>query len=152
MKNILIIILFAAIIGLGIYILSNKKVITPTEEKSTSHCGFTVNSPLPGSIVTFPLFINAVVDNINSKTLGCSWTVFEAQAGGVVVKDSTGAILATSTMNTTEDWTTSNPVTYTSTIPTLSNPSYAGPLTIVFTEDNPSGNPNPDTLSVSVTK
>jgi hypothetical protein len=78
--------------------------------------------------------------------------VFEAQAGGVEIKDQSGNVLAQAPLTTTSDWMTTAATPYKATISALSNPSYTGPLTLVFTEDNPSGGPNPDTLSVQVVK
>jgi hypothetical protein len=157
MKNSFIAILIIIIIALGAYTLTKNKAMAPSEGGNqqigaASNCGLTVDSPLPGSTVTFPLTINATVDNTKMSTVGCSWTVFEAQAGGVEIKDQSGNVLAQAPLTTTSDWMTTAATPYKATISALSNPSYTGPLTLVFTEDNPSGGPNPDTLSVQVVK
>ena len=47
---------------------------------------------------------------------------------------------------------TANATPYSASITALSNPNYSGPLTLVFTEDNAEGDPNPDMLTVAVVK
>jgi hypothetical protein len=149
-------IIFVILVG-GEYIFRKPPVEAPTNGGPTattpaSKCGLTVNSPLPASTVTFPLSINATVDNTQSTTLGCSWTVFEAQAGPIKIKDGSGNTLATGVLATTANWMTTSPTIYTAMISALSNPSYVGPLSIIFEEDNPADFPNPDTLTLSVVK
>ncbi len=167
MKNTLIVVLLAVVIGFGVYTTSSKKAIAPAPQQpsqstnqppaepakvAASHCGLTVNSPMPTSGVIFPLIINATVDNTQMSTLGCSWTVFEGQAGTVDIKDAQGATLAIGVLQTTSNWMTTAPTVYTSTITSLSNSIYTGPLNIIFTEENPADFPTPDTLTVSVIK
>jgi hypothetical protein len=48
-----------------------------------SHCGMTINSPLKDAKVSFPLTISGVIDNRNAMALGCSWSLFEGEAGSV---------------------------------------------------------------------
>jgi hypothetical protein len=159
----LAIIIFVILVG-GEYLLRKQPVDAPTTTTTAgttgnqqpplvkaSKCGLTVNSPLVGSTVTFPLSINATVDNSNTSA-ACSWTVFEAQAGPIVIKDGAGNTLATSFLATTANWMTTAPTVYTATIASLSNPNYSGPLNIIFEEENPADFPNPDTLTVSVIK
>ena len=161
MKNALIGILIVIVVALGVYAINKNKVVAPTnndnqqgggQQVAASHCGMTINSPLPGSTVAFPLTINATVDNTQMTSLGCSWGVFEAQAGGVEVKDGSGNVLATAPVTTTANWMTANATPYSASITALSNPNYSGPLTLVFTEDNAEGDPNPDMLTVAVVK
>ncbi len=161
MKNTLIIVLLAIIIGIGAYIITDKEVVAPVIQQTqvpaqtqptqtiASSCGLTINSPLVNSTVTFPLTINATVDNTGP---GCHWGVFEANAGGVEIKDQNGNTLAQTYLGTTADWMTSAATPYSATISSLSNPSYTGPLSIIFTEDNSADFPNPDMLTVSVIK
>lgn len=165
MKNTLIGILVVVVIALGAYTISQKKVVAPTQNNPivttggqqqqttpASHCGLTVNSPLPNTTVTFPLSLNVTVDNTQAASLGCSWTVFEAQSGTVTVKDVSGNILAQTFLSTNANWMTVSPTVYTTTIASISNPSYTGPLTLTFEEENPSGEGTPDTLVVGVMK
>ncbi len=161
MKNTLLAILIIIVIGLGAYTISKNRAVAPSTNNNNqgqqqavaaSHCGLTVNSPLPGDTVTFPLTINATVDNTQAQSLGCAWTVFEAQAGPVEVLDQNGNVVAMVPLSTTSDWMTSNATQYSATITSISNPAYTGRMTLKFTEDNPSGGLNPDTLTVAVAK
>ncbi len=165
-NNTLMGILVVIVIILGAYTIMQRRAVAPSQNDPivsttagqqqpslpVSHCGLTVNSPLAGSTVSFPLSVSATVDNTQSQSLGCSWTVFEAQAGSVTVKDANGNVLGQSYLKTTGNWMTTGPVVFTATIATLTNPSYTGPLTIVFEEEDVSGQGNPDTLSVNVMK
>jgi hypothetical protein len=157
MKNTLIGILVVVVIALGAYTINQRRAVAPTQNNpitatAASHCGLTVNSPLPNTVVTFPLSLNVTVDNTQAAALGCSWTVFEAQSGTVTIKDVSGTTLAQTFLSTTADWMTVNPTAYTTTIASISNPSYTGPLTLTFEEENPSGEGTPDTLVVGVMK
>lgn len=165
MKNTFTGILIAIVIVLGAYTIWQRKAVAPSENNliattggqqqqttPASHCGLTVNSPLPNTTVSFPLAISATVDNTQAATLGCSWTVFEAQSGTVTVKDISGNILAQTFLSTTANWMTTNPTFYTTTITSISNPTYTGPLTLTFEEENPSGEGVPDTLVINVVK
>lgn len=114
-----------------------------------SNCGLTVNTPLGGSTISFPLSVNAIVDNTNSAKLGCSWTVFEAQAGTVKVMNGTTQV-GMGILSTTSNWMTTSPVNYTGNV-TLSSPVASGTsLTLVFEEENPSGEGIVNTLVVPV--
>lgn len=119
-----------------------------TEEK-ISNCGLTVNSPLNGASVSFPLTVTATVDNANAETLGCRWTVFEAQAAVIKVMNGSEQI-GMGILMADGEWMTTDPVNFTSNV-TLSAPAPAGTfLTLVFEEENPSGEGTPDTIAVSV--
>jgi hypothetical protein len=164
MKKIFALVLLIIVIIGSVYFINQKKTIAPGQTATTgsnntpqhqgpsTNCGMTITSPTEGSTVTFPLSIDATVDNTNAQSLGCSWGVFEAQAGNVQVKDPSGNILAQVPLTTTDNWMTTGPVAYTATIASLSNPAYSGPLTLLFTEDNSSGKPNPDTLTIQIVK
>lgn len=89
--------------------------------------------PNTGEKVTSPLTISVTVDN--TKT--CKWTVFEAQAGTIVLKDKSGKTLGSGVLKTTDDWMTDQPVTYTGTIK-FTTPS-SKDLTLTITEEDPSG-------------
>jgi hypothetical protein len=97
-----------------------------------------------------PISVTAVVDNTNMQALGCSWTVFEAQAGTIELKDGNGTVLGFGLLTTTQDWMTASPVTYTGQVTSNSVFAPGTPLTLVFTEENPSGDGIPDTLVVPV--
>lgn len=146
--------LIIAVVLLGaFYIRNNKKAEAPVvddkKEVAMSSCGLTVSSPLSNTTVAFPLSISAVVDNTNSASLGCGWTVFEAQAGVVKVMYGTTQV-GMGILSTTSNWMTSSPVPYTGAV-TLSSAVVSGtPLTLVIEEENPSGEGTPDTLVIPV--
>lgn len=53
-----------------------KKTIT-----ANGDCGFTVTSNSINDKISLPLTIGGIIDNTNKKSLGCSWQMFEGQAG-----------------------------------------------------------------------
>lgn len=64
----------------------------------------------------------------------------------VFVRDQSGVPIAVALAQTTADWMTTNMIPFTVTLPVV---NYQGPGTIVFTKDNPSGEPQFD-ASVTV--
>ncbi len=118
-------------------------------------CGLQITSIEPNATISFPLTIKGLVDNTNSSKLGCSWTMFEGQAGTAklfyrlsnnwiplqdISPDKPGIIIV-------DDWTslktnfsvTLHPDIIDSAV-TDSNPALS--LKIVFTAENPSGDPS----------
>ncbi len=141
------------IVFVGHYLIrkNNIPANTPPVEVAKGKCGLTIVSPAPQTVVSFPLPIHVIVDNTQAQALGCSWTVFEAQAGNVKVFDQNSQEVGFSTLTTTEDWMTANPVNYYGTLVLAGTPA-SNNLTLVFTEDNPSGEGPIDTFTMSVTK
>ena len=90
-------------------------------------------SPQSGEKITSPLTVTVTVDNTKS----CNWTVFEAQAGTLTLKDSAGQIISSGTLTTTEEWMTEQPVVYTGTLE-FTTPNTSD-LTLTITEEDPSG-------------
>ncbi|HRH31308.1 MAG TPA: hypothetical protein PK950_01450 [Candidatus Paceibacterota bacterium] len=114
---------------------------TPIAAAPKYMCGMTVTSPLPNSIVTFPLTINGDIDNL-AATDGCTWLMFEGLAGTVSISDINGQQAAVG-LSVIGDWTGNVPVTFTGVLnPPVSFPS-GTPLTLTFTEEDPSGGENP---------
>ena len=132
--------IFGLLLGyfLGSHHEFNKYIQTPYTDKiptSAASCdALSQITPLPGAKVTSPLTVTVTVDN----TKNCKWTVFEAQAGTVILKDDTGQTLGNGILQTTEDWMTEKPVTYTATF-TFTKPT-THDLTLIITEEDPSGN------------
>ncbi len=93
----------------------------------------TILSPKPGSKITSPLTVTVKVDNTKS----CKWTVFEAQAGTLTLKDSNGQILGSGILTTTSEWMTEQPVIYTGTVE-FTKPT-TDDVTLVIEEEDPSG-------------
>ena len=85
----LLVLIIAMLIACGVfvYVKSNSEKVTQTVTDNTNtkingNCGLVLISPSQNDIVNFPLTIKGEVDNTNSKTKGCSWQMFEGQAGG----------------------------------------------------------------------
>ncbi len=145
----LIIVLIA--VGL-IWFVSSRQQANPdtlgigTITTTSKRCGLTVSSPLSNTAVTAPVAVTAIVNNSNPQ--GCTWTVFEAQAGSVALIDSSGNTIGTSVLSTSDDWMTSGPVPYTASITPTRALISGEALSLVFTEEDVSGMGNVDTLSV----
>ena len=84
----LIIIILILVIGAATYLNYNKAeapsqrvALEGDESPIATNCGLTVNTPLKGQNVTFPVTITGTIDNTNPEALGCSWVMFEGQAG-----------------------------------------------------------------------
>ena len=142
----LAIILAGVIIVLGLALKITRlgsedaNIETPTSDEVTvnSICGLTVSEPTPNEEVVFPLTVNAVVDNTLSGALGCSWTVFEAQAALIEVMDSDNNKVGQGLLTTNEDWMTTGPVNFTSVISLDDGVSSGEELTLIFNEEDPS--------------
>ena len=175
MKNIFIVIVLAVVVGLGVYVIGNKQVLAPQEQpqiettspqqqntyatgtggetpnqqtqpSTTTYCNLTVNSPVAGNPVSFPLTIVAIRGVV--QTGQCNWGIFEAVGGTVKVENTQGTVLASVQLHATTDWMTTNPVTLSGTISSLSQHIASGtPLSFVFTSDTASGS-TPTTFSL----
>jgi hypothetical protein len=60
---------------------SSQSTSQPPVTNIVGKCGLVINSPAVNSSVAFPLIIKGIVDNSNSKNLGCAWQMFEGLAG-----------------------------------------------------------------------
>jgi hypothetical protein len=95
MRYITIIIVVVLLIGGGIIIATrdfssfnggnNNATTTPNNNNenpsSVGTCAFQIASIKPNDEVSFPLTITGKIDNSGAQSTGCSWQVFEAQAG-----------------------------------------------------------------------
>jgi hypothetical protein len=104
--------------------------------------------PELGGEVSFPFILKVIVDN--SKYPNCRWTVFEAQAGSVVVKGQDGTVVGRGILQTEEDWMTNGPVSFEAKVEALPTMNPGGRLTVEITEDDPSGEKVPQTVSFPV--
>lgn len=129
-KYILYLLLFILGIIIG-YLLCSQ---TPSSKTPPVCDALTNISPKSGDKVTSPITVTVTIDN--TKT--CKWTVFEAQAGTMEVKDTNGQILGTGTLTTTSEWMTDQPVEYTGTI-SLSGTPATNDIVLTIKEDDPSG-------------
>lgn len=120
---------------------------SPTPIGSSGKCGLIVTSIQPNTQVSFPLTIQGTIDNSNSQNLGCSWQMFEGQAGLAQLyynyENSGWKPIGVSSHVQVSDWT----ATRTSFSTTLNfNNGGIGipggtPMKISFTEENASGIP-----------
>lgn len=158
-KNILLIIVLMVIVGVmiafGVFDPKKKtdpttSIPTPTPTQNVTvvpngTCGLTILSHSVNSRVNFPLTISGVVDNTNMNTLGCSWLMFEGQAGSARLYYKSpaegwkpiGAQIPVPVQNWMSTKTTFM-VTFTNPIIDLVSGTE---LKVVFTEDNASGLP-----------
>lgn len=89
------------------------------------------------------------IDNLaQNQTVHLPLTVTGVVAGWffegsfpVFMKDSNGNQIGVGLASSSQDWMTSNPIPFSVTLPAV---NYTGPGTLVFTKDNPSGEPQFD--------
>lgn len=150
MKKNFYIVIVALVVLLAIVVTARKqqeKVVPPlaytpqeseVDKGDTSDCGLTLTTPISGAGVSFPLSVTAVVDNTDAVELGCSWTMFEAQAGYMELKDEGGAVLATGILETGEEWMTTGPVNFSGTLSPATPIAPGTLLTLIVHEEDPS--------------
>lgn len=141
------------------YFLFYKNNKNPTEQNTqqysstpTTNCGLTVINVLPYTTHTLPLEITAIVNNTHRETLGCSWTVFEGQAGTIQIQKENGENIGEPLLLTTKStsWMTDESSIYSTILETLPD-EFKGKINIIITEDNPSGEGTPKKIIVPVT-
>lgn len=127
---------------------------TPTGSVATSSSSVCapdpvqVLEPMAGSEVSFPLTVRFKVENRLNR--GCSWTMFEAQAGVVSLQDEQGKEYAFQPLTASGDWMTDGPVEFSAVLaPTSSVPTR---LRLVIDEEDPSGLGEVRTVTVPVIK
>lgn len=149
MKYILIFGIFLCVVLGGIVIWMKHPVQPNTTGKlattPTPTCQpLTVITPKSGEKATSPLSISIIVDNTACPS--SHWTVWEAQAGTAVLKDNKGKVLGTAVLKTNDDWTLQKPTPYNAVI--QYNEESGSHLELVIQEENPSGKPNPKSITV----
>jgi len=138
MKKIILILIPLILIG----ILVVQKNDNAEVVNNDSVCGMTVLSPFDGQVFGEISQVLVLIDNTNREVLGCSWTVFEAQAGTFAFFDGEGKQVAFGLLQAQEgvDWMTAEPVEYSGTIDLTEGISITPGLgKLVITEDDPSG-------------
>ncbi len=111
-------------------------------------CGLTANTPLPNSTVAFPLSISGVIDNA-AATDSCTWVLFEGYGGMVSISDGVNTY-ASGPVLIAGDWMNNLPHNFSATLSPVASIPSGTPLTITFTEEDPSGQGLIDVLSYSV--
>ncbi len=136
---------------------AKKTSATPTPVvQSTSYCGLTIDGPAANSTNAFPLIIHGMVDNNNATALGCSWTMFEGQAGTAQLyywsqNGSNWQALGNPVPVPVTNWMSLGPVPFAVTV-TFSNGGLGllpgNLMKVTFTEENPSGEGTPDSYDL----
>jgi len=138
---------------------NNSARILPTTTPvvlSSSYCGLIIDGPNPNSINAFPLTIHGAVNNNNATALGCSWTMFEGQAGTAQLyywDQGTNNWVATGTPSVipVTNWMSLGPVPFV-VIVNFNNGGLGlnsgNLMKVTFTEENPSGEGTPDSYDL----
>lgn len=121
---------------------------------ATNPCGLTITSPLPSSTVDQTFTLSGTIDM--SQDLACRWIVFEGNAGSIQMIDpETGSAIvpiqpfAPLPMDWMETALAGGTIPFA--IPLSLPSSYTGPVTILLTEEDPSGEAaTVDTLMLNV--
>ncbi len=158
MKKTLIIIVLVVIIILTTLVIPSKTSAPITQNPQPQHItyygqcpGFMVTSPAAGSAVTFPLTLQMTVHPTGSPA--GSWGVFEGQAGSVVVKDVQGNTISQAIPLSlgTQDWMTGDPISFSTTIPSITPQPTGSTVYFEFNDDDASGeNPHQCILEATV--
>jgi hypothetical protein len=157
----IIVLLLLIVIGAATYLYYNKAEapVQPEEENTVaslaSSCGITVDSPTPGSAVSFPVTITGRVDNTNAEAAGCRWVMFEGQAGVATLSYETKdgwSLPVDMKPIPVEDWMTTQ-TTFSVTL-NFDNTTQQLPagynFRITLTEDDPSGMGQADVVEIPV--
>jgi polyisoprenoid-binding protein YceI len=123
----------------------------PVREITMTGCSpkaLMISEPSANAAITFPFTVKATVDNGSNPA--CRWTVFEAQAASMEVKTASGEIVGRGLLTTSGDWMTTATTTFEGTIQIAPSASAtpSGELTLILTEDDPSGMKTPQTITV----
>jgi hypothetical protein len=133
-----IVLLGGIIIGtalIGMLLLGQKKALEPqggqVVQNLISPSGkLTITNLVQNQAITLPMTITGVVQG---------W--FFEGSFPVFMKDGNGNQIGVALASSSQDWMTANPIPFTVTLPAV---NYTGPGTLVFTKDNPSGEPQFD--------
>jgi len=132
------------ILGIVIIILAGVSLwptANPANNNQPVVLDIQITSPKANEEISSSLKITGVVN-------GNGWTGFEGQVGTVKLLNVNGQELATGILAATTEWTTL-PTNFETTLNFATN--NAGPATLVFKNENPSGDPSRDkTFSLSV--
>lgn len=162
-KIIVIILALVALLGVAWY-WSNAKIPQQQPAPNTevnavtpahSPCGLDIANPLASTNITVPFTITGTVHSNNS--LPCHWTLFEGQAGTIEIRNATTSAIIKHAMPfgpLPMDWMdraiAGQDVDFSIPVSSL-DVAYTGPATIIFQEENPSGEGVPDMLMLNVT-
>jgi len=118
-------------------LVDNKKVDTVNPTTVDQCPGIKITSPISNSQIKMPLVITGI---IHPKSNPKDWTVFEGNAGTVVVKYANGVAKSLpQIINLKVDWMNGDPKPFTVTIPSLTKGGSANeddPISLSFIDDN----------------
>jgi hypothetical protein len=155
MKKLLIALLSTVALGAGCFGATSPTPTpnpTPTPsvpQASDTGCSpkaITVLEPKAGDTVKLPLTVKVRIHN--AERPNCHWSVSEAVAGPIKLLDKDGVTVGAGSLTTTQDWMTDGPVEFTGEIPALA--LVEGQATLVITEDNAAGKPDPQEVMIPV--
>lgn len=138
-RSVVTIVLLGAIIVtialVGVLLLGQKKALEPQGEpvvqSLVSPSGkLTIDNLAQNQNITLPMTITGTVQG---------W--FFEGSFPVFMKDSNGNQIGVGLASSSQDWMTANPIPFSVTLPTV---NYTGQGILVFTKDNPSGEPQFD--------
>lgn len=140
LKSLVIIIILGAIVITGGFLIkgSSKTAMVPVGNQQAQ--GITGTTDKGGSIV---------IDNLaQGQTIHTPFTVTGMKGGWffegsfpVFMKDNAGNQIGVGLATSTQDWMTANPIPFSVTLPAT---NYTGPGTLMFHNDNASGEPQND--------
>lgn len=136
-RRTIIVFLFLIVIFLFIIFLkNNNEQIENRTYLTEGECGLVVISPKENERVENQFKVEVLVDNSKREELGCSWTVFEGQAGIVRIYDARGFSVGSGFLEASGEWMTTSPVSFYAPI-TIDIEPINEDLFMVITEDDP---------------
>lgn len=108
----------------------------------------TIQSPAPNANVKMPFEVHVEINNGAHKD--CRWSLFEGQAGSLTLQDDKGNILGRGILATQEDWMTDEMVKFDGTVHPVPGATIQGALSLVISEDDPSGEKEPQAVIIPV--
>lgn len=127
--------------------------LLPSPKPSTAiakTCGITITAPAIGQKVSLGPSNTIVIQAMTKPEDGCAWTVFEAQAGLIKIYTKSKELVGKGVLATQGDWMTTSQVFSESIIELTKVLSSNTELFIEITEEDPSGEGMPDSLTIPV--
>lgn len=136
MKKIIALFAIIAVIGILVVVFNSRKPLTQTDgnnNQAEDRKGLFVNNLQENDTLASPLQITGYVN-------GGGWSGFEGQVGGVSLYDNAGNVLDVEPLTATSEWMTST-INFETNLEFFTNATSG---TIVFRNENPSGEPSRD--------
>ncbi|MEO5927482.1 MAG: hypothetical protein ABIO72_02150 [Patescibacteria group bacterium] len=105
-----------------------------------------IQEPAANATVKMPFDVKVQIHNGIHKD--CRWGLFEGQAGSLTLQDEKGTILGRGILATDEDWMTDEQVGFNGMVHPVPGTTAQGKLTLVISEDDPSGQKDPQAIMV----